>query len=305
MDTEALNVVTGAFGFTGYYITRRLLSLGKRVKTLTRDPDRPNPFGDRLVVAAFDFDNLVKLTRSLQGASVLYNTYWVRFAYGRITFETAIANTKALIRACEAADVPRIVHLSVTNASEDSPLPYYRGKGIVEKAIMSSSLSYAILRPALIFGPGDVLINNIAWFLRHFPVFSVMGAGEYHLQCVFVEDVAEIAIQSAERNENLIIDVVSQEMFTFDGLVRLIADKVRSRAKIVHFPPALVRGLLSVAGYVLRDVVLTRDEISGLMSNLLVSQSAPVGRTRLHDWLDRHASGHGRTYASELGRHYR
>jgi len=275
------------------------------VRTLVRNPNRPNPSGDRVGVVPYRFDNVSALVRSLQGASVLYNTYWVRFPHGGVTFDAAIANTRTLIRACMAAGIPRIVHISVTNASEGSPLPYFRGKGILERAIKESTLSYAIVRPAVVFGTGDILINNIAWFLRRAPVFPIMGDGRYRLQCVDVEDVAEIAVHAAGRTDNLVTDAVGPETFTFDGLVRLLADRVRSHARIINLPAAAVHALLGIAGLVVRDVVLTRDEIAGLMSDLLVSRSAPVGRRRFSDWLDEHAPDLGRTYASELSRHYR
>jgi uncharacterized protein YbjT (DUF2867 family) len=304
-DTGELHVVTGAFGYTGHAITRRLLSLGKRVRTLVRNPQRPNPFGDRVSVAPYRFDNLTALVRSLQGAAVFYNTYWVRFAHGRVTFDQAVAHTKMLIQACAAAGVPRIVHLSVTAAAENSPFPYFRGKGVLERAIKESALSYAILRSPLIFGPGDVLVNNIAWFLRRAPVFTIMGDGRYRLQCVHVDDVAEVAVHVGERGENVVMDVVGPETFTFDGFVRLIADRVRSRARIIHLPADIVLGLLAIAGIVVHDVVLTRDEVAALTAELLVSRGAPAGRTRFTDWLDEHAPDLGRTYASELDRHYR
>src|SRR5437879_3973380 len=294
VETGPLHVVTGAFGFTGHFITRRLLSMGKRVRTLTRRIDRPNPFGDRVSVVPYRFDDPDELTRSLRGAAVLYNTYWVRFPHGRVTFGEAIANTRILIRACEAAGVGRIVHLSVTGASEDSPLPYFRGKGILERAIRESKLSYAILRPALIYGPGDILVNNIAWFLRHLPAFAIPGDGGYRLQCADVEDVAEIAVGASERPENLVVDVVGPETYTFDGLVRLIAGAIHSRAKIVHLAPGVARVLLSLVGRLVGDVVLTPDEVAGLMSGLLVSSGAPLGRGRLPDWLLEHGPTLGR-----------
>jgi len=300
-----MHVVTGAFGFTGNFITRRLLAMGACVRTLTRNPGRPNPFGSQVSVAAYNFDNAEELARSLEGAAVLYNTYWVRFASGRATFETAVENTLTLLRACEAAGVPRIVHLSVTNASDDSPLPYFRGKGLVEQAIMSSGLSYAILRPPLIFGPGDILVNNIAWFLRRFPLFTVMGDGRYRLQCVYVEDLAEIAIASGSGTDRVVSDVVGPEIYSFTEFVRCIASNIGSGARTVHLSPFLVRGLLGLAGLVVRDVVLTSDEITGLMSELLVSKSPPLGRTRFRDWIGRTGQTLGRTYASEMDRHYR
>ena len=305
MPIRGFSVVTGAFGYAGRYITRRLLSMGTPVKTLTGRPDRPNPFGDRVAVAAFDFDNLGRLTQSLEGADVLYNTYWVRFPRGPMTFEKAVENTKTLIRAAEGAGVRRIVHFSITNADPDSPLPYFRGKALLEEAVRSSSLSYAIVRPTVIFGEGDILVNNIAWFLRRFPVFSIFGSGDYRLQPIFVEDVAEIAVDAANRNEDLAVDAVGPETFTFEEMVRLIADKVDGNSRLVHVAPQLALWLSRLAGFLVRDVVLTRDEIDGLMANLLVSEGPPTGRMRLSDWLEQNSSAVGARYASELRRHYR
>jgi len=305
MEIPELNVVTGAFGYTGKYITSRLLSMGKRVRTLTGHPDRHNPFGNQVRVSPFNFDNQIEQIKSLQGATTLYNTYWVRFSYGEVTVDKAIENTKTLIKAAEEAGVSRIIHISITNASEESSLPYFRGKGILEKAIINSKLSYAIIRPTVIFGPEDILINNIAWFLRRFPLLAIFGSGDYRVQPVFVEDVAEIAVSAAHQNENIIIDAVGPEIYTFDELVRFIANRIHSRAKIIHLRPALALFLSKLVGYMVSDVVLTRDEVKGLMLNLLVSENPPTGQTRLSDWLSKNADSLGAKYASELSRHYR
>lgn len=305
IETQELNVVTGAFGYTGKYITKKLLSLGKRVRTLTGHPNRPNPFGNQLSVATFNFDNPAELTRNLQGATTLYNTYWVRFPYGQVTYDKAVENTKTLVSAAKEAGVRRIVHISITNASEESPFPYFRGKGILEKTVIHSNLSYAIIRPTVIFGHEGILINNIAWFLRKLPVFAILGEGNYQLQPVFVEDVAEIAVNAGQSNDNMVIDAVGPEIFRYEELIRLIADKVQSKAKIVHLRPGFALFLSKFIGYMVNDVVLTRDEVEGLMENLLVSKNSPTGKTRLTDWLSRNARIVGTCYASELTRHYR
>jgi len=305
METGELNVVTGAFGYTGQYITRRLLSMGKAVTTLTGHPNRQNPFGEQVGVLPFNFGNPAELTESLRGATTLYNTYWVRFPRGQVTFDKAVDNTKTLIRAAEEAGVRRIVHVSVTNACEDSRLPYFRAKGLLEKAVINSRLSHAIIRPTLIFGAEDILINNIAWLLRRFPVFAAPGSGDYRVQPVFAEDVAGIAVSAGHGDQDTVIDAAGPETYTFDELVRLIADRIRARAKIIHVAPGLALFLAKVIGYVVRDVVITRDEVEGLMANLLVSESPPTGETRLSDWLSQNADSVGANYASELNRHYR
>ncbi len=305
METAELNVVTGAFSYTGKYITQRLLSMGKRVRTLTGHPNRENPFGNEVSTSPFNFDNPSQLVKSLQEATTLYNTYWVRFPRGQVTFDNAVENTKRLIKAAEEAGIHRIVHISITNASEESALPYFRGKGLIEKAIIHSKLSYAILRPTVIFGAEDILINNIAWLLKRFPIFVVFGSGGYRIQPIHVEDVAEMAVSTGGKDTNIVMDAVGPEIYTFNELVRLIADKIHSRAKIVHIRPGLALFLARLIGYTLGDVVITKDEIEGLMSNLLVSEGSATGQTRLSEWLSQNADRVGAKYAPELARHYR
>ena len=300
-----LSVVTGAFGYTGRYIARRLLAAGAPVKTITGHPDRAHTLGGKIEVAPLDFEDQDGLARSLEGADVLYNTYWVRFARGTTTFDTAVSNSRALIRAAERAGVRRLVHISITNASSESGLPYFRGKGLVEEAVATSDLSYAIIRPTVIFGPEDILINNIGWVLRRFPVFAVFGSGDYKVQPVFVEDVAEIAVAAAQHDATETIDAVGSETFGYEQLVRLVAAAVNSRARIAHVSPAVAMWLSRVVGYIVRDVVVTRDEIDGLMAGLLVSEGPATGATRFSEWLEQNAESIGARYTSELSRHYR
>jgi len=305
MTGADIDVVTGAFGYTGKYITERLLAAGRSVRTLTGHPGRPNPFGGRVSVFPFNFDRPADLVESLRGADTLFNTYWVRFARGDTTFDVAVENTKTLLRAAKEAGIRKIVHISITNPSEDSPLPYFRGKAVLERAIVDSGLSYAIIRPTVIFGREDILINNIAWLLRRSPVFAIPGNGEYRLQPVSVDDVADMAVRAAREAGNTVFDAAGPEIFTFNELVRLLADKTGSRGRIVHLPsgPALLASRL--IGLAVRDVVLTRDEVAGLTSGLLISRGPPTGSTRLSDWLDENAAVLGTRYASELERHYR
>jgi uncharacterized protein YbjT (DUF2867 family) len=302
---QGLSAVTGAFGFTGAAITRQLLSSGQHVRTLTGHLDRANPFGNQIEIARLAFDNPEELTRSLEGCETLFNTYWVRFTYGSASFDQAVANTKTLIRVAERAGVRRIVHLSITNPSLDSPFPYFRGKAQVEQVIRESRLSYAILRPAVIFGMGDILINNIAWLLRNLPIFGVPGDGAYRLQPVYVEDLARLAICASQGQTNSVRDAVGPEVFCYTDLVRLIAESIGTRARILHVAPWTTHVLSRALGVFLRDLLLTREEIDGLMANLLMSSGAPTGPTRFSDWLQDNSRQLGQTYASELARHYR
>ena len=304
-ELPELNVVTGAFGYTGKYIAAKLLSRGIRVRTLTNHPQTHGPMAERISVAPLDFANPRQLTESLRGTKTLYNTYWVRFNHGDVTFEKAVANTNTLIAAAKAAGVGRIVHISITNADPKSALPYFKGKAEVEQAVIESGIPYAIIRPALIFGAEDILINNIAWLLRRFPVFVLPGKGDCLVQPVYVDDLADLAVDAAHGVGNPVIDAVGPETYTLLELVRLIAEAVGSKAKLVHLAPGLALLGSRLLGLIVKDVLLTRDEVDGLLSNLLVTASSATAPTKLSDWLRENASGVGSRYASELSRHYK
>jgi NADH dehydrogenase len=305
MPENDFDVVTGASGYTGRYITRVLLSRGRRVRTLTGHPTRAVPFGDQIEAVPFNFDRPDDLKRSLEGARALFNTYWIRFPYGGQTFDTAVANTRVMLDAATAAGVRKFVHISVTKATESSPLPYFRGKAMVEAAVRESAMSYAIIRPALIFGVEDILLNNIAWLLRRVPFFAIPGRGDYRVQPIFAGDLAEIAVNAARDDQSIALDAVGPEIFTFDELVRTIASAVRSKSRMVRVDPRIAVAFARMVGWFVRDVTLTRDEARGLMSNLLVTDSAPNAATRFTEWLRSNADKIGIAYASELARHFR
>lgn len=303
--SRPLALVTGAFGYSGSYLARRLLEAGARVRTLTQHPDPAHPLAAQVETAPLDFTRPGELAGSMAGAGVLYNTYWVRFSRGQRTHQQAVANTRILVRAAEQAGVRRIVHISITNPSLDSPLSYFRGKAEMEQIVRESSLSWAILRPALLFGGRDILVNNIAWLLRRFPVFAIPGDGAYRLQPIHVEDLAELALAAGRRSDNLVMDAVGPEIFTYDELVRTVAAAVGRRPRLLHLPPAMVALAAKTVGLLVRDVLLTPEEIRGLMAGLLVSPQPPTGSTRLSDWLREHAASVGTSYANELARHFR
>ncbi|OGO37973.1 MAG: epimerase [Chloroflexi bacterium RBG_16_57_11] len=300
-----MDAVIGAFGYTGKYITRLLLAQGRQVITLTGHPHRPNEFGGQVKALPFDSDHPDQLANSLEGVDTLYNTYWVRFDHGTTTFSGAVRNTQALFRAAKQAGVRRIVHTSITNPSLDSPLPYFRGKAQLEKDLQELGVPYAILRPTVLFGQEDILINNIAYLVRKFPFFAIPGDGEYPMQPIFVEDYARLAVQISSGKEDCTLDAVGPDIFSFNQLVELIASSLGRRLWLAHLPPSIALQLSRIIGWWMKDVTLTWDEYRGLSAGMLISSQPPTGRTRLADWLAANASQVGSRYASELERHYR
>ena len=294
--------MTGAFGYSGKYIAKRLLDQGHEVITLTNSPDRANPFAGRVKPYPFNFDHPEELTQSLRGVSVLYNTYWVRFNHRLFKHADAVRNTERLFEAAKEANVERIVHLSITNPSEDSSLEYFSGKARLERALADSGISYAILRPTVLFGREDILINNIAWALRRLPVFGVFGDGEYRLQPIYVDDMAALAVEQGAKRDHVTIDAIGPETFAYRELVKVIGETIGKKRPVISVPPAVGVFAAWILGKFVGDVMITHEEIKGLMADLLHVDSPPAGATRLTDWIREHADSLGRKYTSELAR---
>jgi uncharacterized protein YbjT (DUF2867 family) len=286
-----IDLVTGAFSYSGSHIAQRLLDAGRQVRTLTAHVHRKHPLQRDVEALDYRFDDPAALVKSLMGVSTLYNTYWVRFDRGQTTFANAVEHSRMLFHAAQRAGVQRIVHVSITNPSIDSPLPYFRGKALVEYALAQTGSSYAIVRPTWLFGgQRDVLVNNIAWILRRLPVFAVAADGSYPVQPVHVDDLARICVEAAEADEDLVIDAAGPERMSFAELVGLIRTAVDSRSPVMPLPPVLMVAAARAVGLLTGDVVLTPDEITGLTDGLLMSHDPPRGQIAFSHWLEEHAA---------------
>lgn len=296
--------VTGAFGYSGKYITYRLLEAGHQVLTLTNSLKRANPFGERIEISPFHFDEPEKLTQALAGVDALINTYWVRFDHKLFSHHEAVANTLKLFNAAKAAGVKRIVHVSITHPDINSNMPYFKGKAELEEALEKLGVSYCILRPTVLFGKEDILINNIAWSLRHLPVFGLFGKGDYKLQPIYVDDLAAAAVEQATRPNptSEILNAIGPETFTYRELVTTIKETLDLHRPIIGLPSTLAYWFSKPLGYLVGDVIVTRYEIQGLMENRLFVEAPPLGPTKLTAWITEHKDSLGRRYTSEIAR---
>jgi uncharacterized protein YbjT (DUF2867 family) len=302
-NDTGLDAVTGAFSYSGRAIASALLHSGRQVRTLTGHPDRV-PQNSPLDVRPLDFEDQLGLVASLRGITTLYNTYWVRFAHGRVDHQLAVANSRTLFQAARRAGVQRVVHISITHPSVDSPLPYFSGKAMVERALAEAEVSYAVLRPAILFGGDGVLLNNIAWLLRHLPVFAVGGRGDYRIRGIHVADLARLCVDKGAEQDDSVTDAVGPERPTFLELVTSVREVTGSRARIVRVPEALVPPMSRLVGLALHDVLLTSDEYRAMASGLADTDGPATGDTRLSDWLQAHRDDLGVRYANELRRHF-
>lgn len=299
-----IDAVTGGFSYSGAAITRELLASGHGVRTLTGHPGRV-PAGARVDVRPLDFTDRDALAHAMRGVHTLYNTYWVRFARGSVNHEAAVANSRILFDAAKNAGVERIVHISITHADLDSPFPYFRGKAEVEKYLAGIGIPYAIVRPAILFGGNGVLVNNIAWLLRHLPVFAVGGSGTYRVRAIHVDDLARLCVELGNRSEAALVDAVGPQSMTFREMVGAVRAAVGSHAVVLPVPGWLVPALSGALGVVLRDVLLTRDEYQAMAAGLADSDAPSTGRIAFTDWVAENGATLGRAYANELDLHFR
>lgn len=301
---DTLDVVTGAYSYSGAAIARELQAAGRRVRTLTGHPDHA-PADTHIDARPLDFGDPDELTASMRGAHTLYNTYWVRFAHGQIDHDAAVANSQTLFRVAAAAGIQRIVHVSITHPSPDSPYPYFRGKALVEQILAETGVPHAIVRPAILFGADGVLINNIAWLLRHLPIFAVGGHGAYRIRGIHIDDLARLCVTLGTRTDTVTVDAVGPQSLTFRELVDAIRTAVGSHALVVAVPGPVLTRLSAGLSLILKDTLLTRDEYGAMADGLADSDAPTAGSIALTDWITEHHAELGRRYANELDRHFR
>jgi len=299
---EGFHVITGALGYTGKVVAEQLIEQAIPLRTLTNSPNRPNPFGDAIDIKPLSFDNPDALAHSLDGAAVLYNTYWVRFNHKLFTFEQAVTNTKILFDAAKRAGVGRIVHVSILHADEADDLGYYKGKHELEEALLETGIPHSIIRPGVLFGRSDILVNNIAWVLRRMPIFGVFGDGSYRLRPLHVEDMASLLVEHANMSGDITVDAVGPEGFSYIELVRTLAEILQVRRPIMRIPSPIAFACSKLLNPFVKDVIITKEEVKGLMRGLLDSQNPSTGTIKLSQWAKEHRDTLGYRYASEVGR---
>ncbi len=296
------NLVTGANGYTGRYVARRLLDLGHHVRTLTRDPATV-----AAPIQAFPYTmaDPNRLAAAFDGVDTFYNTYWVRFRRGATTHDVAVENSRTLVEAAAAAGVRRIVHVSIMNPDAGSRYTYHRGKALVEDAVRASGMSYAIVRPSVMFGGPEVLLSNVAWLLRRMPLFTVPGDGRYLIRPTHVEDLADLMVRlGTAGRDDVVQNAGGPETFEFGKLVRFIRDTIGARSWVVRSPRALVVPATKVLSRITGDVVVHPEELDALMAGLASCDGPPAGDRRYTDFLRSVRHEYGRHYTNEVRRNF-
>jgi len=316
MTKTVTAAITGANSYTGRYISKILLAstdTNFKIRNLTNSPNRKHDLGEKafetMPLAYHDTSQMAKI---LEGTDVLFNTYWVRYNdYKGITREQSIQNSKNIVDAAKMAGVKKIVYSSHTQTSLDSPLQYIRGKAEVEQYIRESGLEYGFVKPCCIFGdtPDEsIVINNISYFMRTFPVFPVSGdASSYHLQPVHVRDLAELMVDCATdpAKTSHEVDAVGHK-FTVNELLTTIKDTLGLRRLIVnHVPIDVCYYGTKPIDLIFNDKFIERDDLLLMSSGITCSLEPPTGKRKLTDFLEKYKDTIGRRYISSNARYYK
>ena len=297
-----IHTITGGFGYTGTYLSKALIKHGKIVETLTNSPEKKTIDSQKMVAHPLDFENEEGLIVSLKNTEVLYNTYWVRFNHKLFNHQQAVTNTFKLFYAAKKAGVKRIVHVSITNADSKSNLDYFRGKGEIEEYLKKLGIDYTIVRPAVLFGGKDILINNIAWSLRHLPLVGMPGRGKYQLQPIHVYDFAKQLAYAGEKVGKNIEVALGPERYSYVDLLNMIKKELKLKTVIIPMPNRIAWLGAQILGYFLNDVMLTWPEVLGLRQETLWEDQEPTGKVHLREWVKKHKDTLGNEYHNELDR---
>ena len=268
-------LVTGGTGFVGTHLVNTLLRRGHAVATLARTPERAhNRYNRGVEVVGGDVLEPGSLIRAAAGREAIVHLVGIIFETRRQSFDAmhrqAVEN---VIAAAKPAGVRRLLYMSAMGAAADAPSAYSRSKAAGESAVRQSGLDWTIIRPSLIFGPGDGFFSGLAPIVRGNPGFiPVIGSGQTRFMPVSVYDVARVFADSLDRPETIgrTYEVGGPQTFTLNELYREIALAVgKPRKPMIHFP--LWWGRLLAHGFewahrrgVTDAPALTRDQLKSL-----------------------------------------
>ena len=272
--------VFGGTGFLGRRIVRHLHDSGFAVRIATRHPDRarlPAPDDGSIVSLHADVNDDGLVASAASGAWAVVNAVGLYVERGKDTFQSVhVRAAERVAKLARQAGVDRLVHISGIGSDARSTSPYVRSRGEGEAAVLDAFPSATVIRPAVMFGPGDAFVTPLLTMIRQMPVFPMFGAGATRLQPVHVEDVAEAITRTLQLpTARQLYELAGPNIYRYEELLSTLAAALGCRPLLLPFPFALWH----VVGYLselLPNPPITRNQVE-LMAMDNVADSATAG----------------------------
>ncbi len=273
-----LVAITGATGYVGSAVVRKLLRRDHAVRALVRHADRAGQLQDLGVnLVEGDVADAAALRRLLVGADAVVHLVGIIVEAGSQRFDAVhVGGTRAVVAAAGEAGSPLLVHMSALGARPDSgATSYHRTKWAAEEAVRASGLPHAILRPSIVAGAGNVPLRMMADMIRLAPLVPVIGDGRYEMQPVWLGDVAEAVALVLERPElRGAFELGGTERLTYHRMLDALEAALGVRRPRVRVPVGVAR-FAALAGTALPGIApITPGQLQMLLEGNTTADNA-------------------------------
>jgi NADH dehydrogenase len=263
-------IIAGGTGFLGRHVAGALVGAGHSVLLLARGT-RPTLAGDGIEILRTDVATGALPLEAMRGSDALVNLIGIKREQGTQTFERVhVESTRHLVEAAKVLGVRRLVHISVVCSRPDPGSAYHDTKWRGEELVRAAGLDDTILKPGVIYGPGDDMVTHLVKMIRFAPVFPVVGRGDSLLQPVHVGDVAAAAVGALgnDRSIGKRYDVVGPERLTLRAVVETVARGVGLPLRVVGTPIWFQRAAVALMNALFRNPLSTPAQLQMLIDGL-------------------------------------
>lgn len=258
-------LVTGATGFVGGHIVKKLRGRGLSTRCLVRRPERAGKLraiGCEVIKGGVLCPASIRA--ALEGVEEVIHLVGIIVEVGGATFEAMhYQATKNMVDSCREARIRRYLHMSALGTGPEAKSLYHRTKWRAEEYVRSSGLDFSIFRPSLIFGEGDQFFTQLAKMIRFAPFVPVIGPGRNLLQPISVDDVAECFVQALGKPDTIgkTYNLGGPEKLSFDAILDTIGEVVNKKRPKFHIPFPAANLVASLLEKIAPKPPLTRDQL--------------------------------------------
>jgi NADH dehydrogenase len=274
--------IFGGTGFIGSHLIPVLLAKNYRLKLVSREAKLPSKLqqvgtNEQIIQIKASFNDFHSIVEAVTGADIVINLIGILNEQGSQTFESIhIEIIKKLVEACKSQNVKRLIHISALGANIHANSKYLQSKGRAEQIISENFLQYTILKPSLVYGPGDISINSFAQMMLKAPILPLFLNGEAIFQPVYVKDLANAILFSVENNDSIskVYELGGDEIVTMRQLLEKIS---RYLAKKIYFIPLAnwLSEILATIFGLMPNPLITRDTLKNMRVPNQISGNLP------------------------------